>query len=107
MNWTFFSSTDASSAVTVASSATLAGTGTANGSVTISDGGIIAPGNASEATLNTGALLLNATSVLDYTLGTSSDLVAVTGNLTLDGTINVTAGAGFGLGAYTILTYTI
>jgi autotransporter-associated beta strand protein len=99
-------SLSASSAVTVASAATLAGTGTVAGTVSVSAGGIVEPGVSSEATLNTGALTLNATSILTYGLGTTSDKIAVTGALVLDGSINVTAVAGFAPGAYLILTYT-
>ena len=43
---------------------------------------------------------------LNFVLGTSAAEVAVTGNLTLGGTVNVTDGPGFGAGAYTLLTYT-
>ena len=54
------------------------------------------------------ALALNATSVLNVDLGTSSDLIACSGTaaaLTLDGNVNITAGAGFAAGTYTIITY--
>ena len=78
----------ASSNVSISSGATLIGTGTINGAVTVSNGGIVAPGVSSEATLNTGAMVINSTSVLNYGLGTVSDKIAVTGALTLDGTIN-------------------
>lgn len=98
-------STSSSSAVTVSSNAILSGNGTVAGSVTVLGGGKVEPGVASEATLNTGALMLNSTSILNYGLGTSSDKIAVTGNLTLDGTINVTDVTGFGPASYTILTY--
>ncbi|NLG19581.1 MAG: hypothetical protein GX556_19860, partial [Fibrobacter sp.] len=98
-------STHSSSAVSVAAGATLAGTGTAAGNVTIANSGIIAPGN-SAGTLHTGNLVLNNSSVLDFELGTSSDRIEVTGNLTLDGILNVTETAGFGPRDYTIITYT-
>jgi len=99
-------SISASSAVSVSSGATLAGNGTAAGTVNIANDGIIEPGVSSEATLNTGALTLNGTSVLTYGLGTTSDKIAVTGALVLDGTINVTAVSGFKPIRYLILTYT-
>jgi len=51
-------------------------------------------------------MVINSTSVLNYGLGTVSDKIAVTGALTLNGTINVTAVAGFSLGTYDIITYT-
>ena len=59
-------------------------------------------------TLNLGGgLTIGNGSALDYDLGTASDLTAVTGQLTL-GTgvvLNVNQAAGFGLGTYTLLTY--
>jgi fibronectin-binding autotransporter adhesin len=85
----------------------LAGTGVISGAVTIANGAIIQPGNAGAATLTlSGGLILNNASMLDYDVGTTSDQIAITGNLTLDGTINITAVTGFGAGAITILTYT-
>ncbi|MDB5047740.1 MAG: Fibronectin type domain protein [Fibrobacteres bacterium] len=100
-------STASGSAVSVASGATLAGSGTVAGTVTIQNGGILSPGISGEATINTGTLVLGSGSVLDFTLGagTASDEVVVTGNLTLDGTINITAGTGFTDGNYTPITY--
>jgi autotransporter-associated beta strand protein len=93
------------SAVTVASGATLAGNGTVSGTVNVLNGGIVAPGNGGPGTLNTGALTLNSTSVLNYDVGTSTDLIAVTGALTLDGTLNITANGTYALGTYNIITY--
>lgn len=40
-----------------------------------------------------------------YQLGATSDRIAVSGNLTLSGTLNVSAVAGFGAGTYTLCTY--
>jgi len=51
-------------------------------------------------------LALFPTTVLNYALDTNVDKLAVAGNLTLGGTINVTNGAGFTSGSYTLLTYT-
>jgi autotransporter-associated beta strand protein len=99
-------STASGSAVTVAN-ATLGGSGTINGSVTVNSGGTFAPGTNGVGTLNLGSgLTLNAGAISSYTLGTSSTTAAVTGNLALNGTLNVTAGAGFGVGTYTLATYT-
>jgi hypothetical protein len=42
---------------------------------------------------------------LNYALGTNAAQIAVTGNLMLGGTVNVTAGGGFTNGAYTLITY--
>ena len=75
--------------------------------VTVKNGGKIAPGS-SAGTLNTGALTLESGAVLDFELGApgASDLIAVTGNLTLDGVVNVAGLEGFSAGSYPIITYT-
>ncbi|MCW1924980.1 autotransporter-associated beta strand repeat-containing protein [Luteolibacter arcticus] len=94
----------ASTATTVATTGALGGSGSIGGAVTCH--GTLAPGT-SAGTLALGAgLTLSPTSVLDYELGTVSDRVNVTGNLTLAGTLHVTAGPGFGPGTYTLITYT-
>ncbi|MDA7086656.1 autotransporter domain-containing protein [Pseudomonas sp. SA3-5] len=90
-----------SGAVTVASGSALGGSGSIAGSVTVADGGRLAAGN-SPGNLTLGELLLNNASVLDYELaspsdiaGVDSDLITVTGNLTLDGILNITDLGGF------------
>ena len=99
-------SINSSSAVSVESGATLAGNGTFAGSVIVQNGGSVAPGNAGAGTVNTGALTMSSASVLNVDLGATSDLVAVNGALTLAGSVNVTAGTGFGPGSYVLFTYT-
>lgn len=99
-------STASASAVSVASGATLSGTGTISGTISISNSGIITPGDGGTSTLSTGSLTLNSTSNLNFELGSSSDRIAVSGNLILDGTLNITNTTGFGVGTYTIMTYT-
>lgn len=98
--------------VSVASDATIAGTGAISGSVTVADGGGVAPGN-SPGTLTIGALALNSNSVLNYELGAPgvignniNDLVEVNGALLLDGQLDVTGLAGFAEGSYRIFNYT-
>jgi outer membrane autotransporter protein len=99
-----------SGAVTVENGGTLAGGGFLSGAVTVDDGGVLAPGT-SPGTLSIGELILNNASVLEFELdtpagtpGVDSDLVDVvanlngsgsTGNLTLDGILNVTDLGGF------------
>ena len=51
-------------------------------------------------------LTLFPSTVLNYTLGTNAASIAVVGNLTLGGTINVTNGNGFAVGTNILLTYT-
>ncbi|MCU0429883.1 MAG: autotransporter-associated beta strand repeat-containing protein, partial [Cytophagaceae bacterium] len=96
------------SAVTVNNSATLEGTGTISSSVSVAAGGILSPGIGGAGTLSTGALTLANTSALNFDLGAigSSDRIAVSGNLILDGTLHLTAITGFQLGTHTIMTYT-
>jgi hypothetical protein len=51
------------------------------------------------------SLTLPGSSVVNFTLGTNITKVAATGNLTLNSTLNIAAGDGFGAGAYTLFTY--
>jgi autotransporter-associated beta strand protein len=88
-------------AVTVASGATLSGAGTISGPVTVN--GTLAPGGSS-GTLTIRNNLVTA-GVLQYELGTNSDLTAVTGNLTLGGTLNVSDAGGLTNTTYTLFTY--
>ncbi len=101
----------ATPALTVATGATLGGAGTIIGAVTVANGGTLAPGN-SPGTLTMSSLLLSPGSILNYELDTPNvvggvnDLVVVNGDLTLAGTLNVTALSGFGLGVYRLINYT-
>ncbi len=103
------------SAFTVDSGATLQGTGSIAGTTTVNSGGILAPGTAMASaghstgtTLTlTGGATLDSGSVLDFTLGSTSDLIN-TSALTLNQniTINITQGSGFGSGIYKLIGYT-
>lgn len=92
----------------VASGATLGGTGTLLGNVNIADGGHLAVNSGN--TLTVGSLVLNGNSNLDAGLGAPSTggtaLIRVGGNLTLDGTLNVSDIGGFGVGIYRLIDYT-
>lgn len=94
----------AATPVTVATAASLGGSGAIAGAVTCN--GTLAPGSAVGTLTLSSGLVLASTSTLDFELGATSDKVAVTGNLTLDGTLNVTAATGFAAGSYTLATYT-
>jgi autotransporter-associated beta strand protein len=98
----------AASAINVASNATLAGTGMIGGTVTVNAGGVFAPGPLiGTGTLTLGKALTTASGArLRYGLGASNDLAAVTGALTLGGTLDITDAGGFGVGIYTLFTYT-
>jgi outer membrane autotransporter protein len=98
-------------ATTVVDGAKLGGSGSIGGDVTIADGGILAPGS-SAGTLTLGSLSLNGGSILDYELGQAgvvgggvNDLIVVTGDLALDGTLNITDIGGFGPGVYRLMNY--
>ena len=95
--------------VLVNSGGTLGGNGSLTGAVSVADGGHLAlsTGNA----LSVNSLVLNANSNLDVGLGApvsggGSALLNVGGNLTLDGTLNVSDIGGFGSGIYRIINYT-
>ena len=99
------------SSVTVSgASAVLAGNGTVTQAVAIQSSAKLAPGSdpstTGTLTLN-GGLSLNA-SAPAVKLGTSSDAIAVTGDLTLTGNsqLSISQLAGFGYGNYTIVSYT-
>ncbi|MFG1465914.1 autotransporter-associated beta strand repeat-containing protein [Xanthobacter sp. DSM 24535] len=90
--------------VSVANGATLTGAGSIGGAVNVQDGGTLAGTNGS--TLGMGALALNATSNVDVVLGApSGTLFDVSGDLTLDGTLNLTGAPGFGTGVYHLIEY--
>ena len=71
--------------VDILSGATLGGRGTAGGAVTLESGAFIAPGaslsHIATATLKAGSLLWNGGGQLNMELGTTSDLLALTGAL--------------------------
>lgn len=92
--------------VIVADGGTLMGTGAIDKSVVVADAGVL-QGMAGQ-TLTIGQdLTLNASSVTNVTLGmpSVSALYDVRGNLTLDGTLNITDAGGFGPGLYRLFDY--
>ena len=60
----------------------------------------------SSSLTNSGNLTLRTNVAADFALGTSKATVNVGGNLSLNGTINVTNGVGFTTTTYTLFTYT-
>ncbi len=100
--------------VSVGSGATLGGSGAIGGSVTVANGGALAPGNSPGTLIIAGDLTLSSGSILNYELGQANiaggalnDLVDVGGNLTLDGTLNVatSVSGSFGPGVYRLFNY--
>ncbi|WP_280940223.1 autotransporter-associated beta strand repeat-containing protein [Aureimonas altamirensis] len=86
--------------------ATLAGTGSVTQTVHVLSGGTLA--GVQPTGLTMGALDMQAGANMNVTLGspTGGGLFAVNGNVTLDGTLNVTQSPGFGIGIYRIANYT-
>ena len=96
--------------LTVNDGGTLGGTGTMGGTdtaVTITSGGTLDAGIDGIGTLGTGPLTFEegATNRVDIN-GESNDLIEVTGDLTLAGTIVPVLGDEFTTGSYPIMTYT-
>nr|WP_310523649.1 autotransporter-associated beta strand repeat-containing protein [Polymorphobacter sp.] len=101
--------------VNVASGTTFSGTGSTTGAVTISDGATLTPGGAGTGigTLSFGSLTLGSSSLLNFDLGTpnvvggpDNDLIIVSGNLNLGGSLNILGGGSFGIGTYRLINYT-
>lgn len=90
-------------AVVVLSGATLGGAGVIGGPVTIN--GALAPGNSPGTLTVSNDFAASGGAVLQYQLGTNSGLMAISGNLTLGGTLNVTDAGGFTNTTYTLFTY--
>jgi hypothetical protein len=94
-----------SGALVVSSGATLSGSGILGGAVMINSGGIFAPGNPVGTLTVSNNFTAGSGAILNYTLGTNSDETIVSGNLNLSGTLNITSGAGFTSGTFTLFTY--
>ena len=99
------------SAIAAPSGTTFGGSGSV-GAVTIADGSTITPGGSGVATLTMASLALSGTSRLRFDLGApgqvggaDNDLINVTGNLTLDGLLDVNPRAAFGIGVYRLINY--
>ncbi|MCO6404083.1 autotransporter domain-containing protein [Aurantimonas endophytica] len=95
---------DGSSTVSVTNGGGLGGAGTIGGAVTIDDGSLI---GVQGRTLSMNTVAFGATSIVDVTLGVPGDtaLFDIVGDLTLDGTLNVTDAGGFGTGIYRLIEY--
>ena len=89
----------------ISGNATLNGVGTVLGAVTVKSGGTLAPGNGVGTLTISSNLVVNNGAVLQYQLGNSNDLMVMSGNLTLGGTLNITDAGGFTTGTYTLFTY--
>ncbi len=97
------------SATTVLGGGTLGGSGTLNALATIGPGGILAPGNSPGTITFASGLTITDGAAFSFELGSTSDLILVTGG-TLTGpasaagaTFNFAAASGFGAGTYTLI----
>jgi autotransporter-associated beta strand protein len=97
--------------VDTSSGTTLASTGRL-GAVTLADGAILSPGGGAVGTVELASLSMAGTSRLRFDLGspstiggTESDLINVTGNLVLDGLLDINARPNFGDGIYRLVNY--
>lgn len=92
--------------VTVEDGATLGGSGTIGGQTVFNGASTLAPGSSPGTLTFQQSLTLAPGTIIEVELGTFSDLIAVEGALTLDGTLNVLAGDGFSLGEdFVIFTF--
>ncbi|PWL18378.1 autotransporter outer membrane beta-barrel domain-containing protein [Falsochrobactrum shanghaiense] len=102
---------------TVAGGSTLGGMGVLGGNVTVENGAVIAPGDAGNApgtlgvngnlTLASGSSLVFNFGAANIVGGPLNDHLVVGGNLSLDGTLNVTqtVGGNLGPGIYRVISY--
>ncbi|NGN41683.1 autotransporter domain-containing protein [Mesorhizobium sp. CGMCC 1.15528] len=92
--------------VDVSGSGTVSGTGSIAGDVRFSAGGVLAGAQGQTLTIG-GDLALDAASSIDVALGgaPTAALFDVHGDLTLDGTLNITDQGGFGAGVYRLFDY--
>lgn len=102
------------SAITVNSGAAITGAGTITAPVSYVGGGTLTPGNSAGTLSVGGSLGLDPATTLNYELATwnaapggASDFINVSGALTLDGTLNVTALTGFGPGTAAWVDYKV
>jgi len=87
----------------ITNNATLRGNGTLMGNVTVL--GTWSPGLSVGLITVSNNLVFGSSAIVDYELGTTNDSTEVSGNLTLNGTLNVTGTNGSGVGTYTLFTY--
>ncbi|MEP7453366.1 autotransporter-associated beta strand repeat-containing protein [Phyllobacterium sp. SB3] len=101
--------------VNVAAGGQLGGNGTIGGNVDVASSATIAPGGSIGRLSIGGDLTLGAGSTSEFELSTPgtnadrgssiNDFIAVGGNLTLDGTLNLSNAGGAGIGYYRIMSY--
>ena len=106
---TFSNSATGSATITLDGAAVTNALAFYNQSVSVSDSTLFDafPISLGASTVSDGtSLTLTGTTPVNFTLGTNAAQIAVTGNLTLNSTLNLTSGAGFAPGTNTLFTYT-
>jgi hypothetical protein len=84
----------------------IAGTGGTRGNLTAQYGTIISPGyNDNVGTLFFRNVDLDLSTILNFKLSSTSDLIQVDGDLTVAGILNIRAETGFRTGTYTLFNY--
>jgi autotransporter-associated beta strand protein len=94
-----------SGSVTVYNGGTLSGNGIIGSPVEIQNGGVFSPGNSTGLLTINGNFIADSGSLLDFSLGSNSDEAAISGNLTLNGTLNISNAGGLTNGTYPLFTY--
>ncbi|HEV2437775.1 MAG TPA: glycosyl hydrolase family 28 protein [Verrucomicrobiae bacterium] len=105
---TFTNSALGASTITLDGTSVTNALGFYNQSASLSDSTLFGaiPISLGGSTLSDGtSLTLAATTPMNFTLGTNLAKVSVTGNLSLNSTLNIAAGGGFAPGTYTLFTY--
>ena len=92
-------SNNATQSFAINTGATLTGTGSTNKPVTFAANSTLTPG----VSMGLGNTTLNDTTSLNFTVGSATTTVS-TGTLGLDGVLNITAGAGFAQGNFTLFS---
>jgi hypothetical protein len=97
---------------TFGSGQTLGGSGSINGLTTFASGSHLAPGNSPGTITFTNGVTLNNGSILDFELGTTSDLIRVSGGLLTGSasaggiTLNLANSGGFAPATYILFDFT-
>ncbi|HUJ10249.1 MAG TPA: NPCBM/NEW2 domain-containing protein [Verrucomicrobiae bacterium] len=90
----------------LATGQTLLGNGTVKGDLIIGSGASLSPGGDSVGVLTfLDDLVVSNAAILQFDLGTNSDQLTVSSNLTLGGILNIKDSGGLTTGVYTLVTY--
>ncbi|QHI68536.1 exo-alpha-sialidase [Tichowtungia aerotolerans] len=92
--------------VSVSNHSVFGGTGVVDGVVSVLGGGTVSPGDQGSGVLNVSELVLDAESRLVVEVGPSNEVDRIeTGNLTLDGVLDIVALGDISPGSYTLISF--